>query len=154
MLFWHSLFIKNVSSSTSHKKMWNCETLRLRGFNFYLSSTFIYWQKIIWMLILWIRKYFILISMTSMVIEGHKSSSKFNVNQTLPLLDGPLMLPPPNCVDLSLSISFSLPLSFSYSLSISLSISLFSDLLIKFQPWLTFLWTTFVLVFNMIKNNS
>ena len=32
--------------------------------------------------------------MTSKVIEGHKSSSNFSVNQTLPLLDGPLMLPP------------------------------------------------------------
>ena len=65
--------------------------------------------------------------MTSKVIEGHKSSSNFSVNPTLPLLDGPLMLPPPNCVYLSLShsISFSLPLSFSYCLYISLSISLF-----------------------------
>ena len=41
--------------------------------------------------------------MTSKVIEGHKSSSNFCANPTLPLLDGPLMLPPTNCVDLSLS---------------------------------------------------
>jgi hypothetical protein len=31
--------------------------------------------------------------MTSKVIEGHKSSSNFSVNPTLPLMDGPLMLP-------------------------------------------------------------
>ena len=38
-------FIKNVSSSTSHKKtlkLPNCETLKLRNFSFFLSSTFIY----------------------------------------------------------------------------------------------------------------
>ena len=44
----------------------------------------------------------------------------------------------------SLFISFSLPLSFSYSLSISLSINLFR---------LTFLWTTFVLVFFALGTN-
>ena len=68
--------------------------------------------------------------MTSKVIKGHKSSSNFTVNPTLPLLDGPLILPSPNCVYLflSLSISFSLPLSFSYSLSISLSTSLFCSM--------------------------
>ena len=32
--------IKNISFSTSHKK--NCETVRLRDFSFYLSSTFAY----------------------------------------------------------------------------------------------------------------
>ena len=82
----------------------------------------------------------------SKVIEGHKSSSNFIVNPTLTLLDGPLMLPSPNCVDLSLSIflslslsfslflslslyiSFSLPLSLSYSLSISLSVSRFCSM--------------------------
>ena len=31
--------------------------------------------------------------MTSKVIESHKSSSNFSVNPTLPLMDGPLMLP-------------------------------------------------------------
>ena len=58
--------------------------------------------------------------MTSKVIEGHKSSSNFSVNPTLPLLDGPLMLPPPNCVYLYLShsISFSLPLLLSLTLSL------------------------------------
>ena len=45
--------------------------------------------------------------MTSKVIKGHKFSSNFSVNQTLPLLDGPLMLPAPNCVDLSFSLSLS-----------------------------------------------
>ena len=58
--------------------------------------------------------------MTSKVIEGHKSASNFSVNPTLPVLDDPLMLPSPNCVDyyhfpfrfllLSLSIPFYLPL--------------------------------------------
>ena len=33
---------KNVSSSTSHKKLLNSKTVRLRDFSFYLSSTFIY----------------------------------------------------------------------------------------------------------------
>ena len=137
------------------------------------------------MLILWIHKCFIWISMTSKVIEGLKSSSNFSVNTTLPLLDRLLMLPPPNCWDLSLSISFSLPLSFSYSLSLYIALYFpllpcknwskhskmfficismilkvtwghfyvarffFLDLLIKLQPWLTFLWTTFVLVFSL-----
>ena len=91
------------------------------------------------MLILWIRKYSIYVSMTSKVIEGHKIISNLSVNPTLPLLDGPLMLPA-----LLLFISFSLPLSFSYSLSISLSISLF---------WLTFLLTSFVLVFFALGTN-
>ena len=91
------------------------------------------------MLILWIRKYSIYVSMTSKVIEGYKIISNFVVNPTLALLDGPLMFP-----SLLLFISFSLPLSFSYSLSISLSVSLF---------WLTFLWTTFVLVFFALGTN-
>ena len=66
--------------------------------------------------------------MTSKVIQGHKSSSNFSVNPTLPLMDGPLMLPS-QILFLSLSISFSIPLSFSYSLSISLSTSLFCYIL-------------------------
>ena len=46
---------------------------------------------------------------TSKVIEGHKSSSNFSVNQTLPLLDGPLMLPPSSrSLFPSLSLTFSL----------------------------------------------
>ena len=53
--------------------------------------------------------------MTSKVIEGHKSSFKFCVNPTLPLLYGPLMLSPPNCEDLTLHL---LPRFFSYSLSL------------------------------------
>ena len=56
--------------------------------------------------------------MTSKVIECYKSLSNFSVNSTLPLLDGPLMLPSPNC----------LVLSFFYSLSISLYISLFCSM--------------------------
>ena len=81
--------------------------------------------------------------MTSKVIEGHKSSSNFSVNPTLPLMDGMLMLPSQIvCISLSLtlylvlysplflllSISFSIPLSFSYSLFISLSTSLFCSM--------------------------
>ena len=38
-------------------------------------------------------------------LKGYKSSSNFSVNPTLPVFDGPLMLPPLNCVDLSLSKS-------------------------------------------------
>ena len=47
--------------------------------------------------------------MNSKVIEGHKSSSNFSVNLTLPLMDRPLILPSPNCVDLSLYLSKSSP---------------------------------------------
>ena len=39
--------------------------------------------------------------MTSKVIEGPKSLSNFSVNLTLPLMDGPLMLPNELCVFLS-----------------------------------------------------
>ena len=66
--------------------------------------------------------------MTSKVIEVHKSTSNFSVNPTLPLIDGPLMLPSQIvCISLSLTLHLVLysPLSFSYSLSISLSTSLF-----------------------------
>ena len=52
----------------------------------------------------------------SKVIEGHKSSSNFSVNPTLPLMDGPLMLPSQIvCISLSLTHSLypSLPPSFA-----------------------------------------
>ena len=52
--------------------------------------------------------------MTSKVIEGHKSSSNFSVNPTLPLLDCLLMLPPQNCVKISHSLSCSLFPSLSW----------------------------------------
>ena len=74
------MLIKNVSSSTSQKKT---PSLRwsLRDFKNILPNTFIYEsiliKKIKWKLILWIRKYFIFISMASKVIEGHKRSSVF-----------------------------------------------------------------------------
>jgi hypothetical protein len=43
--------------------------------------------------------------MTSKVIEGHKCSSNFSVNPTLPLMDGPLMLPfQIVCISLSLTL--------------------------------------------------
>ena len=64
--------------------------------------------------------------MTSKVIEGHKSTSNFSVNPTLPLLDGPLMLPSPNCEEFSLSLS----ISFSLSLTLSLYIPLYLSLLL------------------------
>ena len=90
------LFFKNVSSSISQKKHLSVclyEILR----KFFLTHSFMnrFWWKFIRILILILRmrKYFTLISMTSKVIEGHKSSSNFSVNPTLPLMDGPLMLP-------------------------------------------------------------
>ena len=87
------------------------------------------------MLMLWICKYFIFISMTSKVIEGHKSLSNFSVNPTLLLLDGPLMLPSPNYMDLSLYLSFSLTLHLVFSsplfLLLSLHIPLYHPLLLN-----------------------
>ena len=46
---------------------------------FFITHSFMnwFWQKFIWKLLLWIQKYFILIIMTSKVIEGHKTSSVF-----------------------------------------------------------------------------
>ena len=68
-------------------------------------------------------------STTSKVIEGPKSSSNFNVNPTLPLMDGPLMLPT-NCVYFSFSHS-----SFrSLFPSISLTLSLYPSLPLYFAP--------------------
>ena len=55
-----------------------------------------------------IGKYIFFLSMTSKVIEGHKSSSNFSVHPTLPLLDGPLM--PLVCGSFSPSLSHSLSL--------------------------------------------
>ena len=52
--------------------------------------------------------------MTSKVIEGQKSSSIFSVNPTLPLMDGPLMLPS-QIVALTLHLVL-------YSLSLTLSL--------------------------------
>ena len=129
-----------MSSSTTHKKnlsfclyVFPSLCLSFREFKKILPNTFIYESiliKIIWILIIWIRKYFILISITLKVIEGPKSSYNFSVNPTLPLMDGPLMLPHELCAFLffSLSISFSIPLYFSYSFSISLSTSLFCSM--------------------------
>ena len=67
--------------------------------------------------------------MTSKVIEGHKSSSNFSVNPTLPLMDGPLMLPSQIiCISLfflTLHLVLYSPL-FLYSLSLFPSLSLLS----------------------------
>ena len=52
-------------------------------------------------------------------IEGHKSLSNFSVNPTLPLMDGPLMLPPNLCVFLSFLVLYS-PLFLLHSLYIPL----------------------------------
>ena len=57
-LFWYSTkrIFKNVISSTSHKKtlrLWNCETLRLRHFSFYFSSTYIFEPNLIKKLYEW-----------------------------------------------------------------------------------------------------
>ena len=66
--------------------------------------------------------------MTSKVIEGHKSSYNFSVNPTLPLLDGPLMLPSTNCVGFSYSLSRSL------FTSLFLTISIYPSLPPSFAP--------------------
>ena len=80
--------------------------------------------------------------MTSKVIEGPKSSSNFSVNPTLPLIDGPLMLPHELCV--FLSISFSIPLYLSYSFSISLSTSLFCSMQTFFYvAWFLMIFRSF-----------
>ena len=94
--------IKNVRFSTSHKKtprLWNSGILAF----IFLAHSFMN-------RFLWIRKNLIYISMTSKVIESHKSSSNFSFNPTIPLLDSPLMLPAPNFVDLSHSIFLTLHL--------------------------------------------
>ena len=107
----------------------NSETVRLRDFSFYLSSTFIYELTSIKIYIYSMHKYFI--RMASKVITGHKSSSNFRVDRPNPSpigwyvdaflsnLCGYLSIY--MYISLSLSILFSLPHSFSYSLSISLS---------------------------------
>ena len=80
--------------------------------------------------------------MTSKVIEGQKSLSNFTVNQTLPLLDGPLILPSPNCLYLSLSILFFLP----HSLSTSLLILHWSTFLKVTQGYFYVAW--FLIIFR------
>ena len=106
LILWIHKYLIQISMTSKvikgHKSSFNFSV------NPTLPNTFLYESiliKFIWMLILWINKYFIKISMTSKVIEGHKSSSNFSVNLTFPLIDGPLMLPYPNCGDLSLSLS-------------------------------------------------
>ena len=49
--------------------------------NFFITHSFRnwFWYKFIWKLSLWIRKYFILISITPKVTEGHKRSSVYPV---------------------------------------------------------------------------
>ena len=75
-------------------------------------------KKIVWMLILWIRKYFIWISVTLKVIEGYKSSSNFIVNASISKLCG------------SLSLILHLVLSSPLFLIFSLYIPLFLPLLL------------------------
>ena len=73
-----------------------------------------------------------------MSLKVRKSSSNFSVNPTLPLLDGPLMLPPPNYVDLSISPSLSL----SFSLSLTKSSNLIA---LNANP------STFIQYMNILK---
>ena len=96
------IFIKNVSSSTSHKKtpslrlsVFTSIHLSLREFKKILPNTFIYGSiliKIYMNINIMNTQIFHLRSMTLKVIDGHKSSSNFSVNPTLPLMDGRLML--------------------------------------------------------------
>ena len=74
-IYFFFFVIKNVSSSTIHKKkipLSVCLSSNLR--KFFLTHSFMnrFWYKFIWMPTLWIGKYLIYISMTSTVIEGHK----------------------------------------------------------------------------------
>ena len=111
--------------------MWNSETVRLRDFSFYLSSTFIYEPILIEIYmnaIIMNTQIFHLNKYDLKVIEGHKSSSKFSVNPTLALCDGPLMLPLSKLcgsLPLFLSLTFHLVLSSPLLLLLPLSISLF-----------------------------
>ena len=66
--------------------------------------------------------------MASKVIEGHKSSSNFSVNPTLPLMDGPLMLPS-QIVCIYLSLTLHLFLYYPLFLLLSLYIPLYLPLL-------------------------
>ena len=86
------LFIKNVSSSTSHKKtppfyFFTSFRLSLRDFKKILPNTFIYELILI--------KIYMNTNIMNMqifhlkVIEGHKSSCNFSVNPTLPLIISP-----------------------------------------------------------------
>ena len=65
----------------------------------------------------------------SKVIEGHKSSSNFSVNPTLPLMDGPLMLPS-KIVCISLSLTLHRVLYSPLFLLLSLYIPLYLPLLL------------------------
>ena len=92
-----------------------------RDFSFCLSSTFIFEPILINIYMnanIMNMQLINLNKMTSKVIEGFKSSSNFSVNPTLPLLDGPLMFPLPNCVDLTLQLVLSSPLLLSLSISL------------------------------------
>ena len=115
------LFIKNVSSSTSHKKL----RLYVREFNFIYESILI---KIYMNTNIMNTQIFQLNKYDLKGHWSHKTSSNFNVNPTLRLLDGPLMLPSPNYVNLSHSPSRSL------FHSLSLNLSLYASLPPSFAP--------------------
>ena len=63
----HYIF-KNVSSSTSLKKLWNCKTLKIQEFSFFLSRTFIYETILI--------KVFMNANIKKTQIRGHQRSHK------------------------------------------------------------------------------
>ena len=67
--------------------------------------------------------------MTSNVIEGHKRSSNFSINPTLPLIDGPLMLLS-QIVYISLSLTLHLFLYSPIFLLLILYIPLYLPLLL------------------------
>ena len=90
------------------------------------------------MLILWICKYFISIIMTSKAIEGHKSSSNFSFNTTLPYWMVRWCFPL-QILCISLSLTFYLVLSSILFLFPSLYLTL--SLSLSFAPCIIYLHT-------------
>ena len=92
----YTSFIKEVSFSTSHKKLNLYVRLYFWEFKKIIPTTFIYesiLRKIYMNTNIMNTQIFHLKKFVLKVIEGHKNSSYFRVNPTLHLMDGLLMLP-------------------------------------------------------------